>query len=382
MMCIQEIYNICHERVDRSLLPMKNFSLCIDGTSATKKTSILEATGCMYVKHSKIQPSVNPNTYFPSFIGYITSGVNNLLCGGPHFVDRSPANVFDWCLLWKFMDEFACKFGNTNIDYSNNEMMRLLDSFRETIELQKTYVGSDIFLSEINTIAFIDSNVDRCNELRYMRNKNTDQPRSTWSFYTPLQNFFYKEKYKGLIIDMAWFDGASSDDVITGVAAYLKNTLDYIAENTVGRTFSKLIDTRLPIFKRDYAMANMSTHVYRSIARSGCQSIINKTSDNLRNRIPSYVSVDNISSPAEYPLCDQIIAKDVNYLLDYNNDNIFEQFEDASLLNNNNRLLFNNNTADDDNDNNNYYHYYDKNDEASLLWSSSFESADEMLNYF
>nr|QHG11357.1 GrBNV_gp44-like protein [Oryctes rhinoceros nudivirus]QKE59587.1 GrBNV_gp44-like protein [Oryctes rhinoceros nudivirus]UBO76534.1 GrBNV_gp44-like protein [Oryctes rhinoceros nudivirus]UBR58302.1 gp44-like protein [Oryctes rhinoceros nudivirus]WAQ80123.1 GrBNV_gp44-like protein [Oryctes rhinoceros nudivirus] len=291
----QGVFEICVSRVDVSKLTAKNYTLCLDGTSCTKKSSILRGTKCLISKTQYIKPNRNSNTYFPSMIGYITAGINNLTCGGPHFEDRSPLNVLDWHILWKIFDDYLKTFGNVSVDTNNPDIRNAMLKYTSIFKAYKNSYFYKGFAQKINTIALIDSNTARCDDLRFRRGIGSDKERSLWKFYTALQNMMYAELYPDRYIDLAWFGDAESVDVISGIGKFLKFTLDVLSSRP-NLDFAPLKNCRLPTVKCDYTLQNISTHVYRSIGRFGCQYLMGNE-DVLRARIPSFVNATNIKHP-------------------------------------------------------------------------------------
>ena len=94
-----DIVEICKCRVNTREFIAPTHTLCVDGTSATRKSSVLTMTGYPVTKVQRFVNSLNPNTFFPSMIGYVASGVNLQNCGTPRFNDRSYLNVLAWYVL-------------------------------------------------------------------------------------------------------------------------------------------------------------------------------------------------------------------------------------------------------------------------------------------
>lgn len=291
----QHIIEICNKSVDVSKLTAQNYTLCVDGTSCTKKTSILNTTGRLVSKNQRVNPNQNSDTYFPSMIGYICSGIDNLTCGGPHFEDRSPLNVLDWHILWKVFDDYLKNFGNTEVNEENPIMHEAIDRYKNIFNNYKQSYFYKMFSKDINTIALIDSNIERCDSLRFNRGEASDIERSMWKFYTSLQNLMYKELYPGLYIDLEWFGDADSSDVVSGLAKFLTSVLDKLAMRP-NLNHAPIINRVLPVIKDDYTLNNITTHTYRSIGRWGCQQLAGND-EPLKVRIPSYVNVTNIQHP-------------------------------------------------------------------------------------
>lgn len=294
---IQEIVEICKNRVNLDLLLAKNSALCVDGTSCCMKSSILAHSNRKVSKNGRINSSRNADTYFPSLIGYITSGILNLYAGGPRYEDRSPINVLDWCILWKLLDNYVRKFGNVAPDETHADMSNTLREFTEIISLYKNSIAYKEFSKHINCIALVNSNTDQCDVLRYARGKNgkvgnSDIERSSWKFYTWFQNFMYIQLYPDLYIDLAWFEDTDLSDVVSGIATFLNYTLDSVASKPVD--YAQLINRNLPTPPEDYHKTNMETHIYRQSGRFRSRELACTNNGSFVDQIPQSMNVSNI----------------------------------------------------------------------------------------
>jgi len=293
----QEVFDICLSRVDYAgKLKAKTHTLCIDGTSCTMKSSILNATGRLITKVQRNHRIQNPNTFGPSMLGYICSGINTSLGTIPHFNDRSPLNVLEWHILWKLMDDYLESFGNTKPDENDPNMTVAFQMYRKIFNAHHNRCAVKVFSSRINGLAIVDSNTDRCDERRSKRNKTaSDIERSTWNFYTFLQNLMYKELYDGLYIDLAWFLCTDPKVIVSGMAKFFNFVLDYITK-TIKPEFAIVYRHALPTVRHDYNMSNMTVHAYRSIGRWGCKEL-SGTNEYLHARLPKYLDISNIVCP-------------------------------------------------------------------------------------
>uniref|UniRef100_A0A0C9RL27 PfdB protein n=1 Tax=Fopius arisanus TaxID=64838 RepID=A0A0C9RL27_9HYME len=295
------VYAMCNEKIDRDALLNHaqhtfNKVLCVDGTSATKKTSILEKTGYQVTKLQRLAKFKNINRYFPSMLGYICTGVRYLNYGSRRFNDRSPLNPLEWHVLWCCMSDYFLNYGNVkpnDLSKYENIMKSLKNSF-----------FYDFFQKKINCIVFIDSNCMRCDELRYKRNNGSDRERSQWRFYTPMQNMMYSVLYEGRVIDMAWFDNFTTDIVCQGISMWISDLVNEMAKLNNQNNIS-LPKFHLPLNfpEIDYSLENMKTHAYRSIGRIGCKIINNECDkknmiDTLKYQyLTQWVNVNQIEAP-------------------------------------------------------------------------------------
>jgi len=294
----QEIFEICMEKVQYQKLNAPNHTLAIDGTSCTMKSSILNATGRPITKVQRNHRIQNPDTFGPSMIGYVCAGINDSFGTIPHFSDRSPMNVVDWHILWKFMDRYLTQFGNVVPNEKNSEMALEFETFRKGFRVYREKCEIKDAVANINSIAIVDTNTMRCDEMRLNRNRSdSDVERSTWKFYTFMQNLMYMELYPDLYIDMAWFHNSDADRIVIGVSKFLNTVLNYLIK-TIEPSTCNLYKYSLPTIKHDYNLSNITIHTYRSIGRWGCKILTGSSDEeDLRPRIPGYLEVDNILHP-------------------------------------------------------------------------------------
>lgn len=286
--------------MNASLFTANTNTITVDGTSCTKKTATLTATGRPVTKVQRHNNAKNANTFGASMIGYVMAGmVNQSIDTRSKFNDRSPLNVLEWHLLWKLMDSYAAKFGNVR---PHPKMTRYLEDFRRVFTQLKSWYVYKHFRSRINGIAFIDSNVDRCDQMHMTRNEGSDKERASWLFYTPLQNLMYEVLYPEAIIDMDWFNDATTDVVVEGVSVFLNNLLSNTIKRTANAgepTFTvRLAPPVVSVHDQDFTMHNISTHVYRSVGRAGVKRILDTVDTfDVDSYTPNYVTVCNVIGP-------------------------------------------------------------------------------------
>lgn len=328
MLTEQEVFEKCIRMIDVSKFKTGNLTLCVDGTSCTKKTSILDATGCLVTKVSRLHKFTNANTYFPATIGYISEGLLSLRREDAHFNDRSPLNVLDWNVLWSVMTDFLKKFGNVRPSETHPEHKQCLDKYRRIFQLYRSSSFYMRLAKEVNCIAFVDSDIERCDELRMLRKESSDTDRVTWKFYTYLQNLMYTTLYPDLYIDMHDFGNCHPSIVVRGVSKFLFATLAKISRtNTLVSNPSLAITCKLPLRKLDYNLVNMEAHMYRSIGRWGSRKIMGDERNQLSTYAPSYLSVDNIVDPKGTTNDERIVSMDIEYLFKINPELKYE-FDD------------------------------------------------------
>lgn len=300
--CIQKVYDIINNVIDRRMWNAPNHTLYVDGVSGTGKTSaIIEANKYNkwktdYYKVQKYNTIVSPDIFPPSTMGYIASGIIDSYNGGPKFGDRSPLNVLDWYILWILMGKFFVQFGNVRPNYIDTDMSRELKKYEKILTLYRQTYFYSIYSQHFNTMAIIHSNIDAIDFVRRQRGEGSDIERSTWEFYTFFQNLMYKHLYPTTHIDLDKFQNTNIDDVIQGLAFYLNDSLEYIVESRECKKIP-ISNTCLPLDdSRNVVRDNLLANAIRSIARNGCKQINNEP-DDLMKRLTPFVVVNNIVNP-------------------------------------------------------------------------------------
>lgn len=269
-MNVQEVIQVCEARVSVDAIrgsASLTASLCVDGTSATRKSTILERTGCLVHKIQRQTRAVDMDTYFPSAIGYATFGLSTQNCDEPHLYDRSHLNPFEWRLLWAVMDDYVRRRGNSR----PREDSALWSRYRSLFEDLRTSYHYSHLRSRVNAVAFVDSNVARCDDARRRRGRGSDRERSDWLFYTPLQNLMYRTLYPDAHVDVAWFDHADPDCVTQGIALWLSTTLERLKFAVPSDQRVVRVPFSLPVAFNHLTLANVTAHMYRSMRRVACK---------------------------------------------------------------------------------------------------------------
>lgn len=322
------------------------------------------------------------DTFFPSTIGYITTGVSSLFEGDYHVNDRSPLNPLEWRILWRVIDGYVKRFGNIDPEILKVEELFFKDITDLFDNLHEAYYYK-IFRNKINCIALIDSDTGRCDSLHYIRNESSDRDRAEWKFYTKFQNLLYKHLYKNSYIDLAWFNNTDDDTIVKGISMFIRSAMDKLKvfnKENGGVINKKLYSNKLPLPKFDYNLSNMETHVYRSIGRVNCRLLIaaqsNKDDDDddddevyrivkpLKEYVPSYLNVSKITVPFKNEIsmefCKKLKAVDDRKML-IPSHNYLQITAEAEQYKPSLDDYYN----DDDNDND------DKNEEVNMNSSSS-----------
>lgn len=321
---VSSIFEYCKLKVDISKLTAPNNRLCVDGTSACYKTSILNKLRQTY-EYYKIQQNHNinnMNTYGLSVFGYIASGIiDQYNYAKPTFMDRSPLNPLEWSTcIWTLMTQYANIIGNRNLYDGNPDDDAFIANAVDFIQKFCDLDFYKMFRSECNTIAIVNTNSDMVRSIQYTRGSNSDQERSSWVFYPMIQTLFYQHAYKNLYIDLNWFNGTAIETIIEGVA----NFLIYAINNKPGKWSADnqiLLQVKRPYKKEDIATINMGAHVLRSTNRmitSVC--LKNENSDTAvkryKSQIPSTVTVINETLPMLDVVAD--VTSHINASVPYN----------------------------------------------------------------
>lgn len=262
---VPEVIALCRRQVDTDRLKAPTANLCVDGTSCTKKTSILALTGRMALKTSRMAGVSNENTdsYGPSMMGHYSAGKYEVLGSLLHMHDRAPNSAHIWYVYWSLFNILRNQ-GNLDYfpDYVLTHVRMVFDSLRDS------HIFDRITCQQFNTIALVDSDADRCDRLRTNRNCGSDVERSAWGIYTPLQNCMYQALYPGLYIDLAWFGPTDDDVVVRGVAKFLIEVQDGLVMRfgePTGRPPFTLLG--MPTAGEDLTLINMRVHMERSLGR-------------------------------------------------------------------------------------------------------------------
>lgn len=112
-----DVITICKKKVKTLNFSKATSTINIDGTCCTKKTTLLSILKDKFNYNvSKVQYNnkiVNPDSYGPSMVGYICSGlIDQTHYFKKTFNDRSPLNCLEWSMLWRLMSVYYKKFGN------------------------------------------------------------------------------------------------------------------------------------------------------------------------------------------------------------------------------------------------------------------------------
>lgn len=316
---VEQVVEICKRKLRaEELLTANSLCLCLDGTSSCFKSTILKRLESRGYNVSKVQQNhtmINQNSYPPTTLGYTISGiVDSFMTDRKCFVDRSFLNSYEWNLLWRYMDLWYQKFDNVAPNMSNNQHAAFISQFIRWVEQLRQYPIYKYYKDQINCIVIINSNCTRVDEVRTKRAEGSDIERSTWKFYTFLQNVFYKTLYEDLCIDLAWFQHFSFDITIEGLVNYLEYAIKFLKRSIVKPCEMHQLSMKIPSSEKHYSSINMNTHVYRSKLRAYRDTILAIAEGNVDDSqnfyqkrveyfVPKYVKIDD-NENATAPIVD------------------------------------------------------------------------------
>lgn len=277
------VHTKCRELVKVSEFDRTNPVICLDGTSCTKKTTILSHTGLPVYKTTHNTAIQNPDSLGTSMMGYLTASWYDQQTHGVHLRDRSPQSCLEWAVLWASMNQ---RVTQDEPPEGHEHRMRLLkNSHLYRFAAQRS-----------NVLALVDSNVPRCDALRQKRNlTESDRERSRWSFYTEMQNTMYRILHEGRVIDLAEFDACSDDAVVAGIADFiveLQRTLTETAPGPGGGSDSESFRYRTPtLVGKDLTTRNLTTFAHRALIRQWVNSADQDPTPVDRSALPSGICV-------------------------------------------------------------------------------------------
>lgn len=263
----------------------------MDGTSCTMKSSILHSTQQYVTKIQQQTSAININTLFPSMIGYICYGIEFSKKNGKQYFDRSPLNSYEWCILWRILNDFYMKYGF--VIPNENEHYESLQLYKRIFTNLKHLFIYRFFRQYINGIAIINSDYEFVDKLRLQRNNGTDIERSRWKFYTYLQNLMYEILYPTTHIDLYWFKDMKNDSIVKGISKFLNETLNNLPKIDINNNNNEILTL---LKTNDLTLDNFSTHIYRSIGRHYCKTTIdnnNDDDDDLFKTLPNFLDINN-----------------------------------------------------------------------------------------
>lgn len=321
------VFELCMKKLSPQC-KLANAKLCLDGTSCTNKSTILRSSGLKVCKIQSKHKYINANTFGPSLIGYVMGGMEFVtnISRDMEIFDRSPLNVIEWRILWMIMDGYVKRFGNAEIDPDDDKCKKYI---RYTTIIFKHLYNSPFyqhFRRKLNVIAIIDSNIQRCDEMRSKRNIGSDSERSKWKFYTHFQNLMYSTLYKDTCIDLNSFGNIDREIIISAIGKCL-NTISADLINRITHLYNySLKHTKpyddhcpkealtiyklptAPYDKSDYSLRNASVCVYRATGKFLSKAIQqNSVPGNIRcvgegfvDLIPNFINATDIKATMEW----------------------------------------------------------------------------------
>lgn len=321
-----DVITICKNKVNTLNFSKETCTINIDGTCCTKKTTLLSILKNTFKYNvSKVQYNnkiVNPDSYGPSMVGYICSGlIDQTHYTEKTFNDRSPLNCLEWSMLWRLMSMYYTTFGNqypidintfdtnpNNIEiledevYTTNnddnefdneadfsflnvkinvsdanclkqKMKEFFTYFDNECDKLKNWYVYAMIRKKLNTIVLIDSNEMRVYELLKQRQNGQDIERAKLNFYVPLQNRMYKNLYPETVIDLHWFDcNEDQNDDVSSIVFNIASFLDGVMSETYDKNKLSapiIVKNTYPISEKclDLTKLNEETHTNRVLAK-------------------------------------------------------------------------------------------------------------------
>lgn len=217
---------ICELLEKRLGTPKKAYSVSIDGTSATCKTTIVQTTAkYANVKSNKVSkeyPIKNTNTMGGAMLGYAMCGVK-MMNRSRIVMDRSPLNCYEWYVLWTMMNEFNAKFGNVEYNERNSDHAEMIRRFKTYFEDMLKYEPYMKIRNLFVGYSIIDSDWKAVDARRTRRGTGSDVHRSTFQIYSFMQNLMYECLYPDRCIDLNDYRSMNYElkEIVEGIAMYI-----------------------------------------------------------------------------------------------------------------------------------------------------------------
>lgn len=271
VLTMQAVQALCTERIDPAQFQSCSPALCLDGTSCTGKSSILNQTGLAVSKTSRTSPVKQVNTYPLATFGIVAEGIIDGYRLGVQFFDRAPTNPLEWVVLWSLMQH--AKQQPQPLGW------KVLAQYRGVFDALADTEHYKLLRAHSNTVVIVDSDVARCDGRRMLRDQSSDVERSSWGYYTTLQNCMYQRLYPRTYIDLAWFGNTPMELVTGGIAAFLRgvqqNTLLARVQPTAPY-HEQLVKIQnslsspvvVPTGRQDLTSMNVSAHATRALLRN------------------------------------------------------------------------------------------------------------------
>ncbi len=229
---------------------------CIDGVSATGKSSVFENI----VKTNKTLYLASHNTNNACALGYFFTSLEQMLKNHKEstIYDRTPFNNYTWMSIWSVLSRIVMDYRNNrsnsrNSNISTDEILEAASEFVVRCNNLSDYLNAmsteleEFMYSQTNNIIIVDSNEDAARKRLQNRGEGSDVQRSKWADYIKLQNLFYyhmatKYPQHFILVDLNVFKG-DLGAVQTGIRHIIYDNMGVDAEN-VPEDFKMSIDDR------------------------------------------------------------------------------------------------------------------------------------------
>lgn len=221
---------ICQDLIEKLGYPKQSYSVSVDGTSATGKTTLVNGvanlSGKRCTKVSREHAIKNTNSCGVSMLSYAMCGIK-MMNIERIVLDRSPLNCIEWFLLWTMLHQWNAKFGNMRFDESNKLHCDMLEYFKQMFKSLMNNATYKTLRSKFNGFSIIGSDWNACDFRRTRRNNGSDARRSTFKIYSFMQNVMYSELYPGQCIDIDWYTNTYNlKDILEGISMYISMSLN------------------------------------------------------------------------------------------------------------------------------------------------------------
>lgn len=209
-----------------------------------------------FFKHAKIQCLLIIKKYknFSSLIIFVQQLIHNI---------RSPLNVLEWHVLWKFMNKYFKKFGNVTPCPEHSSSMQRLTIWNTIVT----------FPQDTSTLSLLS--IPMCSVATTIDDLETSAP----IMNVHLGNFTRTYRTECIpCIDLAWFDREvgllDRSNVVTVLASYLTSTLKNFPKSKPTHHGSNDFALPVPLGDQDLSLWNFITFVYREAIRQDARRLV------------------------------------------------------------------------------------------------------------
>lgn len=273
--------------------------LCLDGTSACGKSTILEHVVRLAARDGKKYEitkmprlmSVNqPNSNPVEMLGTMLAGIHASKDLKAHLTDRGPLNNFEWYVTWQLLDQHRGA-GEFTKPIADTCIARYRD-------LANSLPYRRMFRPQMQIVTLYDSDVDSCNARRLKRGEGSDAERTlNMPIYTPIQNLMYgpESGLHALTIDLQDLRG-NFGTKLRSVARFLYCLMQFLESFEQRIPLMKVARVPIPTAKRDYRLSCVGEHARRTLIRSRARAIAEDAAEainhsEIRANVPEWAEI-------------------------------------------------------------------------------------------